>query len=245
MQDFVNELIVGIALKNPIFWIIIIGAILSTVFYKKMIGMMGEFWTKCELRKLSKEYLVLNDIMLRTEDKKTHQIDHIVVSKYGIFVIETKHYNGYITGNDYDKKWCFKAGENKYYINNPVHQNYGHMKALEEIFDLKEEKFIPLICITSNAKTKISSSNVVRVYELVNRITSYKNEVLEDYQEIYKRLIELNITNKNERKNHNKMAEIEKEKKDFSLKNKCPKCGGELIARKRQIWSFFRLLKFS
>lgn len=104
MQDFVNELIVGIALKNPIFWIIIIGAILSTVFYKKMIGMMGEFWTKCELRKLSKEYLVLNDIMLRTEDKKTHQIDHIVVSKYGIFVIETKHYNGYITGNDYDKK---------------------------------------------------------------------------------------------------------------------------------------------
>lgn len=35
MQDFVNELIVGIALKNPIFWIIIIGAILSTVFYKK------------------------------------------------------------------------------------------------------------------------------------------------------------------------------------------------------------------
>ena len=233
MQDFVNELIVGIALKNPIFWIIIIGAILSTVFYKKMIGMMGEFWTKCELRKLSKEYLVLNDVMLRTEDKKTHQIDHIVVSKYGIFVIETKHYNGYITGNDYDKKWCFKAGKNKYYINNPVHQNYGHMKALEEIFDLKEEKFIPLICITSNAKTKISSSNVVRVYELVNRIASYKNEVLEDYQEIYKRLVELNITNKNERKNHNKMAEIEKEKKDFSLKNKCPKCGGELITRKR------------
>lgn len=233
MQDFVNELIVGIALKNPIFWIIIIGAILSTVFYKKIIGMMGEFWTKCELRKLSKEYLVLNDIMLRTEDKKTHQIDHIVVSKYGIFVIETKHYNGYITGNDYDKKWCFKAGKNKYYINNPVRQNYGHMKALEEIFDLKEEKFIPLICITSNAKTKISSSNVVRVYELVNKITSYKNEILEDYQEIYKRLIELNITNKNERKNHNKMAEIEKEKKDFSLKNKCPKCGGELITRKR------------
>lgn len=107
------------------------------------------------------------------------------------------------------------------------------MKALEEILDLKEEKFIPLICITSNAKTKISSSNVVRVYELVNRITSYKNEVLEDYQEIYKGLIELNITNKNERKNHNKMAEIEKEKKDFSLKNKCPKCGGKLITRKR------------
>ena len=41
--------------------------------------------------------------MIETKDESTHQVDHIVVSKYGIFVIETKQYNGYKKGNDYDK----------------------------------------------------------------------------------------------------------------------------------------------
>ena len=38
------------------------------------------------------EYKVLNDVMVRTQNGKTSQIDHIVVSAYGIFVIETKNY---------------------------------------------------------------------------------------------------------------------------------------------------------
>jgi len=39
-------------LKEPILWIIILIAILSTVFYKKIRGFMGEFWLKTELNKL-------------------------------------------------------------------------------------------------------------------------------------------------------------------------------------------------
>lgn len=43
---------------------------------------------KNSIIKLSKDkYIVLNDIMLKT-NVSTHRIDHIVISKFGIYVIE-------------------------------------------------------------------------------------------------------------------------------------------------------------
>lgn len=65
--------------------------------------------------------------MVKTSDNKTHQINHIIVSKYGIFVIETKQY---IKGNNFDKSWLIKNGNKNFYVNNPLHQNYGHVKSL-------------------------------------------------------------------------------------------------------------------
>lgn len=80
-------------LLNPWLWIIVALDILLYVNYKKWIGKAGEFWVKKELKKLPKDYFIINDVMVKTSDNKTHQIDHIIVSKYGIFVIETKQYN--------------------------------------------------------------------------------------------------------------------------------------------------------
>ena len=91
MNDLINNTI-NLFLKEPIFLIIIILGIFSSIFYKKIRGFMGEFWVKMELKKLPKnEYIVLNDIMIKSS-KGTHQIDHIIISKFGIFVIEMKNY---------------------------------------------------------------------------------------------------------------------------------------------------------
>ena len=82
----------------------------------KFIGKMGEHWTKQELKKLPKEkYQVINDVYIKINNT-THQIDHIVVSPYGIFSIETKQYNGYITGKKYDKNWVRHIGKKEYYL---------------------------------------------------------------------------------------------------------------------------------
>lgn len=42
-------------------------------------------------------YHVLNNVLIQNGEKTT-QIDHVVVSPYGIFVIETKNWNGFIYG---------------------------------------------------------------------------------------------------------------------------------------------------
>lgn len=241
------ELILVEALKTifrPQVLIIIILCILMDVYYKKFIGLAGEFWVKRELKKLSDEYLVINDIMIKTKDGSTHQIDHVVISKYGIFVIETKQYNGYIKGNDYDKRWLIKNGKKKIYVNNPLHQNYGHVKSVEEILNLPEEKFISLVCIPSRATVSVKSNNVTIIYDLIDKITSYKEEVIENPNELYEIITNLNITDKVERKVHVKNAREIKSNKDEELKNKCPKCGGELIKRNGKYGEFWGCSNF-
>lgn len=241
------ELILVEALKTifrPQVLIMIILCILMDVYYKKFIGMAGEFWVKRELKKLSDEYLIINDIMIKTKDGSTHQIDHVVISKYGIFVIETKQYNGYIKGNDYDKRWLIKNGKKKIYVNNPLHQNYGHVKSLEEILNLPEEKFISLVCIPSRATVSVKSNNVTIIYDLIDKITSYKEGVIENPNELYEIITNLNITDKVERKVHVKNAREIKSNKDEELKNKCPKCGGELIKRNGKYGEFWGCSNF-
>ena len=59
-------------------------------------GISGELVASYFLNKLDKsEYYIINNIILKIGDRTT-QIDHIVVSPYGIFVIETKDWKGKI-----------------------------------------------------------------------------------------------------------------------------------------------------
>lgn len=70
-------------------------------------GKVGEEWVHNILMELPDEYYVMDDVVLRTE-KGTTQIDHIVISKYAVFVIETKNYSGEIFGDDNNKEWTQK-----------------------------------------------------------------------------------------------------------------------------------------
>ena len=215
----------------------IILGILYIFFEKRIIGKFGEFWVRRELKKLDEKiYKTINDTTFIVDDI-THQIDHIVVSKYGIFVIETKQLNGYIKGNEYDNKWI---QNNRIYINNPIHQNYGHIKTLQRILNISENKFIPIVCISSTAKVNVKSkSHVVRIYELNKTIISYTSEILPDYNAIYNRIIESKITDKDIIKKHNeRVKQIIKEKSINIDENKCPFCGGNLVERKGKYGAF-------
>lgn len=74
------------------------------------------------MRKLGKDYIVINNLKLNTKGTIS-QIDHLVVSNYGIFVIETKNYKGWILGNEDSQNWTqvIYKYKNKFY--NPVLQN--------------------------------------------------------------------------------------------------------------------------
>lgn len=217
----------------PIFWVLLILFILISIFYKNFRGFIGEFWVKLELNKLPKsQYIILNNILIKSKNG-THQIDHIVISRFGIFVIETKNYYGLITGNAFSKKWIQHLGKNEYYFNNPIHQNYGHIKALEEILDLDENIFISIICIYNQATVKVNAKNVTQLDFINNLIKSYKKEILfANLNEIRNKIEENNILDKKIRKEHVKniksnVKRIEKNENEMI----CPKCGGKLIER--------------
>ena len=240
MNDFSWELVKKLSLTNPLFWLFLIIAFISWAFYRQIVGFMGEVWTKEALSKLNKkESKVLNNIMIDV-DNKTYQIDHIVISKYGIFVIETKQYNGYITGSEYDKNWCLKAGNKKIYINNPMYQNYGHVVALSKKLNLDMDKVIPIVCIPSTAKVNVKSRiPVARNTNIVNIIKNYQEEIISKPALFYEEIKKANITDYKTKKEHIVRTRAIINAKKSNMVGKCPLCGNDLILKNGSRGEFY------
>lgn len=181
-------------------------------------------------------YFVYNDILLPNKND-TAQIDHIVVSIYGIFVIETKSYNGWIYGNDESEFWTQNLYGKKYNFKNPIKQNYGHVKTIEDLLSFyKGVKVVPIIAFSPESvlKTNVKSCPVVYYPDIPFIIYQYKDFII-DFKEISNiiNLIMLyNIRSKEGRIKHVQYAKSTAnavyEKIHFGI---CPRCGSQLINR--------------
>ena len=97
----------------------------------------------------SKDSRYLSDLMVKNPRAKSgySQIDHVVLSPYGIFVIETKNYQGTIYGGKNRKTWLVNG---KFKMMNPFVQNYGHTKAIQSYLDSKFNDLFILWCLSQN-----------------------------------------------------------------------------------------------
>lgn len=119
------------------------------------------------------KYIVLNDILLKTQFGTT-QIDHIIISVYGIFVIETKNYSGWIMGSEHGEQWTKNIYGNKYLFRNPLKQNLAHIKALQGILKIPKNKFISIIVFSEKSTIKVNTSeHVIYSRDLMRTITEY------------------------------------------------------------------------
>ncbi len=100
-------------------------------------GVQGEEKVASYLNELSDEYLILNNVSIQAKGKQT-EIDSLVVSRYGVWVIETKNYSGYLTGSANAKKWqrerisqygVIRQDE----VNNPLGQMHRQIWILKEV----------------------------------------------------------------------------------------------------------------
>lgn len=159
------------------------------------------------LKRLPKEYIILNDLLLRN-GSQTSQIDHLVLCKKGIFVIETKNYGGYISGNESDKMWIQKMGRKKTEFLNPIIQNEGHINAIIQNLNINNK--IPIISVVvfnsrGDICNVISHTPVKSSNELFSFLLKYDTNVLlseNKVQDIYLALKEKNIKGSRKRKQH-------------------------------------------
>lgn len=225
----------------------------------KQKGKRGEAKIHDVIMQLPNEYYVLDDVVLPT-NRGTTQIDHIVVSKYGIFAIETKNYRGDIYGDDdrqewkqiivtevtYSKKlWKTYTYVTKNHFYNPVKQAVGHVYRIKE--NLKEWpylKVVPIVVFTGEAvlKNVKSQNHVIYDYELLPTILSYKTAYLtdEDVKKVAGRLAQKDVRDFVDEKTHVqnvKSVQYDTNKKITS--GICPECGGQLIQRNGKFGSFY------
>jgi len=122
---------------------------------------------------------LLNNVTLKVADGTT-QIDHILVSRFGIFVIETKHYQGWIFGDAKSKTWTQVLFKVKHRFQNPLHQNYKHVKAVQTALDfVPPENVIGLVVFSGDSTFKTPPPPGVHTLEsLVSELSGLKEEVL-------------------------------------------------------------------
>jgi len=91
----------------------------------------------------------------------------------------------YIKSNKYDKNWIMYAGKNKYYYVNSIRQNYVHVKAISKLLNIDKSKVYNIVCTPSIATLKIDhDGELIRYNTIANKILSYKNEVIDNEEEI-------------------------------------------------------------
>ncbi len=200
--------------------------------YPRCKGWFGEKTVAIILSTLPQDkYQVINNVMLRQTNGKTTQIDHVVISPYGIFIIETKNYKGYITGSEWGEKW---TENKKYSIPNPLKQNYGHMKALAELLELAEEMFVPIVVFTVDATVKIQSERIVYTTQLRKTIRAYQEPKMgaDQVNAITDKIKNTNIDSKKARKDHVQTIRQDMLERKHMIEQKiCPQCGGALVCR--------------
>lgn len=131
--------------------LLVIAILLMKIFQNQIVGFIGEHYTAKQVRRISKG-VVFRDLYAQGS-YGVQQIDIIAVTKKGVLVIEKKTYVGLILGKSHDKKWtvCLPH-KRRHSMMNPHHQNFGHIKALEECVPEIKGKCVDLVIFGNNAK---------------------------------------------------------------------------------------------
>lgn len=189
--------------------------ILLKIAAPRIIGRMGEKGVIRLLNKLdNKYYTIINDLLLHSDGNTyTTQIDHVVISEFGIFCIETKGHKGWILGNARQKFWTQVNYKNKTKFYNPLRQNYAHTKTLENL--LGEERIkapiVSLVAFPYADKIEVTGSEMVGYgRDVFDKIASYAQPIYspEEKNEIVNLLQKHNIDDNMLRKHHR--AEVNK-----------------------------------
>lgn len=129
---------------------------------------------------LSDEYEIIDNILIPSSGNlPTTQIDHVIISPYGIFVIETKSHQGWIFGDTKSKYWTQVLYRNRYRFYNPFWQNYAHTRAIESLLGTSlKSRPISLVAFPSADKIAVSDTrNVGTANYVLSRILSFDTKL--------------------------------------------------------------------
>jgi restriction system protein len=220
-------------LVNAIWWLIpliLLGALLKSSRVK---GFIGELRVRLALRlRLDRAtYRAVHDLTLPTPDG-TIQIDHVVVSRYGIFVIETKNMKGWIFGGERQSQWTQKIFRHTTRFQNPLMHNYKHVKALQALLDVPPETIHSVVTFVGDStfKTPIPA-NVTQGRRFIGYTRSFRAPVFRDaaVEAVLQRVADGRL--KPGASTHRAHVQSLKTRADPLAERGCPKCGSVLILR--------------
>ncbi|NRH43690.1 NERD domain-containing protein [Pseudomonas sp. MS15a(2019)] len=216
-----------------LFWLLPLAFVIGLLKSPWVKGYLGELLVRLFAHwQLDKQtYRRLHNVTLPTPDGTT-QIDHVFLSRYGIFVVETKNLSGWIFGNERQAQWTQKLYRRTFKFQNPLRQNYKHLKALEAILGVSPEHLHSVITFVggSTFKTEVPA-NVTQGIGFIRYIKSFQHAVFKE-AEVDAMLQAL----QNGRRvptlaTHREHVQNLKRRSDPTAEQQCPKCGSALLIR--------------
>lgn len=198
-------------------------------FKKSIKGWFGEVQTVLvHWLKLDGEiYKQFNNVTLSTPTGTT-QIDHVIVSRYGIFVIETKNMGGWIYGNPNQRQWTQVFHAKTFQFQNPLHQNYRHTKVLAEFLDIDHSKLVSIVFFWGDCTFKTAMPDNVMKTGYSDYIKRHQTVLFQDDEVAL--LCEAIATGRlpKGRKTHDHHLQSLQKRHNSET---CPTCGGSLVLR--------------
>ena len=210
--------------------LLVIG-VLKSPWFK---GHLGEFAVNLAIKlRLDKEtYHLIKNVTLPTEDGST-QIDHVIVSVYGVFTVETKNMKGWIFGGQQQKNWTQKIYRRNHSFQNPLHQNYKHTRTLQSLLGLNDEQIFSVIAFVGDATFKTPMpENVTRGNGFLRYIKGRTTPVLthEQVQTIIDS-IEGGRLARSFKTNREHVAHVKSIVAEKAAAPSCLKCGSTMVSR--------------
>lgn len=137
------------------------------------------------IRKLPDTYRHYHNLILKTAQGDLTEIDNLLVSPYGIFVIEVKNYQGWIFGGEHHAHWLVQHYRRKNQFQNPLRQNYKHTEAVAYLLELddttKTDKIFSIIAFSDRAKFKtampINVMHIDEVHRHIQKISAFGRRI--------------------------------------------------------------------
>ena len=148
---------------------------------KAIKGKIGELVVRSQLRGglPPDEYNLLNNIYLPIGELGTTQIDHIVVSRFGVFVVETKNFTGWIFANRYWAEWKQVIYHDSSFFQNPMRQNLRHICAIADNLGLPKNYIHGVVAFAGDCEFKTEMpEGVVYLGQLSEYIRGFDKPVL-------------------------------------------------------------------
>jgi len=165
------------------------------------------------------------------DGRGTTEIDEVLVTPAGVFVIEKKDFGAWIFGSENDEYWtaAYVNGE-RYRFQNPIRQNYRHLKALESFLRIPRPVFSSLVAFSDRSRLMTPMPREVVTFDYVTFVESQEDIVLspEEFDTICDGLSKLEAQSDDPSFDRH----VEDLHERFESTTRCPKCGGNLVQRR-------------
>ncbi|WP_338521475.1 NERD domain-containing protein [Pseudomonas batumici] len=207
-----------------------------------LFGLLKSPWAKGQIGELrvrlfahwqldKQTYRRLHNVTLNTSDGTT-QIDHVFLSPYGIFVLETKNMSGWIFGSEQQPQWTQKLYKRTFKFQNPLRQNYKHLKALEATLGADSKHLHSVITFVGGSTFKTQMpANVTQGIGFIRYIKSFQQRVFTE-TEVDVLMHALQTSRRTPSlATHREHVQNLKRRSDPTAERQCPKCGSTLVIR--------------